>query len=144
MQLNNYLFLAGRCEEAFTRYQQVLGGTMLAMIRHTGTPGEANVPPEWRDKIMHVCLEVDGRRLMGSDAPPGRGSQLGGFAIQIATDSVVEAERIFAALGQGGKLTMPIEETFWAERFGMLTDEFGVPWMVIFEGAVKFAHDGVA
>jgi PhnB protein len=144
MQLNNYLFLDGRCEEAFTRYQMVLGGRMMAMIRHAGTPAESHVPPEWAEKIMHCCLEIDGRRLMGSDAPPGRGSPLGGFAIQIAAGSVEEAERIFAALGQGGTLTMPIEQTFWAERFGMLTDEFGVPWMIIFEGAVKFAHDGIA
>jgi PhnB protein len=144
MQLNNYLFFDGRCEEAFARYLEVLGGTMLAMIRHTGTPAEEHVPPEWRDKIMHACLEIDGRRLMGSDAPPGRGSPLGGFSIQIATDSVEEAERVFAALGQGGTITMPIAQTFWAERFGMLKDEFGVPWMVNFEGAVKFEHGGAA
>lgn len=144
MQLNNYLFLDGRCEVAFARYQQVLGGTMLAMIRHTGTPAEEHVPPEWRDKIMHACLEIDGWRLMGSDAPPGRGSKLGGFSIQIATDSAAEAERVFAALGEGGTISMPIGQTFWAERFGMLTDEFGVPWMVNFEGAVKFEHGRVA
>src|SRR6476661_3769249 len=111
MQLNNYLFLDGRCEEAFTRYRQVLGGTMLAMIRHAETPAEEHVPPEWRDKIMHACLEVDGQRLMGSDAPPGRGSPLGGFSIQVATGSVQEAERIFAALGHGGTITMPIAQT---------------------------------
>lgn len=144
MQLNQYLLLDGRCEEAFARYQQVLGGTLLAMVRHTGTPAEEHVPPEWRDKIMHACLEVDGRRLMGSDAPPGCGSPLGGFSIQVATGSVEEAERVFAALGEGGKITMPIGQTFWAERFGMLTDSFGVPWMVICEGAMKYAHDGAA
>ncbi|MDB5593287.1 MAG: hypothetical protein JWM36_248 [Hyphomicrobiales bacterium] len=142
MQLNHYLFLDGRCEEAFARYQQVLGGTLLAMIRHTGTPAEEHVPPEWRDKIMHACLETNGQRLMGSDTPPGRGSPLGGFSIQIAAGSVEEAERVFAALGQGGTIAMPIGQTFWAERFGMLTDAFGVPWMIIFEGAVKFEHGG--
>ena len=66
MQLNTYLFLDGQCEEAFTRYQQILGGEITAMIRHAGTPAEAQVPPEWRDKIMHVCLNFGERQSVGS------------------------------------------------------------------------------
>lgn len=130
MQLNPYLTLAGECEAAFTRYQQIFGGQITAMIRHAGTPAACQVPPEWGDKIMHVCLDMDGRLLMGSDAPPGRFQPPQGFAVQVAAETPEEAERVFAALGQGGTITMALQQTFWAERFGMLVDAFGVPWMV--------------
>ena len=134
MQVNTYLLLDGHCEEAFTRYQQILGGRITGMYRHAGTPGADHVPPEWQNKIMHVCLDFDGRQLMGSDAPPGRSKPPGGFSVQVAAETAGEAERIFAALGEGGTVTMPLAQTFWAERFGMLVDRFGVPWMVIVAG----------
>lgn len=130
MELNQYLFLSGQCEEAFRRYQQVLGGEITLMVKHAGTPGAAHVPPEWQDKIMHACLEFRGRKLMGSDAPPGRCSPMGGFCVQIAADGPAEAERVFTALAEGGDVNMPLQPTFWSERFGMLVDRFGVPWMI--------------
>ena len=130
MHLNSYLFFSGQCEEAFQAYQAILGGEITLMLRHAGTPAACNVPPEWHNKIMHACLDVGGRKLMGSDAPPGFARPSGGFSIQVAADSVAEAERIFAALAEGGEVTMPFGETFWSAGFGMLTDRFGVPWMV--------------
>lgn len=130
MQLNQYLFLSGDCEEAFQIYQRVLGGEITLMLKHAGTPAASHVPPEWQDKIMHACLELGHAKLMGSDAPPGRAKPPGGFSVQISTGSVAEAERVFAALAEGGEVTMPLGETFWSERFGMLTDRFGVPWMI--------------
>lgn len=130
MQLNQYLFLSGECEEAFKAYQRILGGEITLMLKHYGTPAAGHVPPEWQDKIMHACLDLGGRKLMGSDAPPGRAKPLGGFCVQVAAGSVAEVERIFAGLAEGGEVTMPLGQTFWSERFGMLTDRFGVPWMI--------------
>ena len=108
------------------------------MIRHAGTPAEAQVPPEWRDKIMHVCLNFGDRQLMGSDAC-GRFERPQGFSVQLATTSADEAERTFAALSEGGDITLPLAATFWADRFGMLVDRFGVPWMVNYDGEANSA-----
>src|SRR4051812_4750995 len=130
MQLNQYLFLSGRCEEAFRAYQRILGGEIPLMLTHAGTPAASHVPPEWHDKIMHACLEFGDRKLMGSDAPPGRSKPMGGFCVQIAAGSAAEAERVFAALAEGGEVTMALQPTFWSARFGMLVDRFGVPWMI--------------
>ncbi|WP_336485914.1 VOC family protein [Methylobacterium nigriterrae] len=130
MHLNQYLFLSGRCEEAFRAYQRILGGEITHMLKHAGTPSACHVPPEWHDKIMHACLELGDRKLMGSDAPPGRGKPMGGFCVQVAASGVAEAERVFAALAEGGEVTMALQPTFWSERFGMLVDRFGVPWMI--------------
>ncbi|ONG55799.1 hypothetical protein BKE38_08415 [Pseudoroseomonas deserti] len=130
MRVTPYLFFNGDCEAAFTRYQEVLGGHVMAMMRHAGSPAEEQVPVAWKDKILHACLEVDGLHIMGSDAPPGRFEQPQGFSVNLMMRSVEEAERVFAGLSEGATITMPLQKTFWAERFGMLTDRFGIPWMV--------------
>ncbi|HEY8610679.1 MAG TPA: VOC family protein [Roseomonas sp.] len=130
MKISAYLFFNGNCEEAFTRYQQILGGRIIGMLRARGTPAEAQMPPDWQDKIMHACLDLGGVQLMASDAPPGCSGSPQGFAVQLAPETAEEAERIFAALAEGGTVRMPLERTFWAERFGMLVDRFGVPWMI--------------
>jgi len=131
MQLNPYLTFDGRCEDAFKFYAKVLGGEIVAMIRHEGTPAETHVPADWRNKIMHARLIVDGEVLMGSDAPPDRSDgAMKGFSVTLSIDQPAEADRVFAALADKGAVRMPIQETFWAQRFGMLTDQFGTPWMV--------------
>lgn len=130
MQLNQYLFLSGQCEEAFKAYQRILGGEITLMLKHVGTPAASHVPAEWQDKIMHACLELGDRKLMGSDAPPGRVKPMGGFCVQVAASGVAEADRVFAALAEGGEVTMALQQTFWSDRFGMLVDRFGVPWMI--------------
>jgi PhnB protein len=136
MQLNAYLYFNGQCEEAFKFYEQLLGGKIEAMFPHAGTPAEQYVPPGWRDKIMHARLTVGGSVLMGSDAPPGHYHEASkGFSVNIGLQDPEEAERIFHALAENGKVNMPIEKTFWAERFGMLVDRFGIPWMINCEGA---------
>ena len=135
MNVNAYLTFDGRCEAAFALYAQVLGGKITAMMRHAGTPMEAHAPPEWRDKILHARMEIGDTVLMGSDAPPGRYEPPRGFSVSILVDDVVEAERVFHALADGGSVGMPIQKTFWAERFGMLVDRFAIPWMVNCEGA---------
>ncbi len=137
MQLSTYVFFNGDCEAAFKFYEQCLGGKIEGMRTHAGTPAESQVPPEWRDKILHARLTVGDQVLMGSDAPPGRFDQPKGFSVSIQIKDSSEAERIFQALSENGTVQMPIQETFWAARFGMLVDRFGIPWMVNCERAAQ-------
>jgi len=130
MKPNTYLFFNGQCEAAFKFYEQVFGGKILAIFTHAGTPAESQVPPEWRDKIMHATLSLGEGVLMGSDAPPPHYHTPQGFAVSVNLKDAAEAERIYHALAENGRATMPIQETFWAVRFGMCTDRFGIPWMV--------------
>lgn len=130
MQLNPYLHFNGRCEEAFKLYEKVLGGKIEVMLPHEGTPAAEHVPPEWKKKIMHARLNIGDQVLMASDAPPGHYHQPQGFTVSISIKDPAEAERIFKALADKGKVTMPLDRTFWAQRFGMLVDQFGIPWMV--------------
>lgn len=131
IKLNAYLFFEGNCEEAFKFYEKVLGGKIVAMMQHEGTPAADSVPPEWRKKIIHACMNVAGTMLMASDAPPAHSQKPQGFYVNITVDSAAEAERIFKALEQGAKsINMALAETFWAVRFGMLVDRFGTPWMI--------------
>ena len=130
MQLNPYLFFNGQCEAAFKFYEKVLGGKIVAMMPHEGTPAAAQVPPEWLKKIIHARLAVGDKVLMSSDAPPDRYQETKGFSVSIGVDTPAEAERIFHALSENGKVHMPLDKTFFAERFGMLADQFGIPWMI--------------
>jgi PhnB protein len=133
MLLNPYLTFDGSCEEAFTLYAKLLGGKIEAMIPHADTPAAENVPPEWQSKIIHARLVVGDKMLMGSDAPPERYQPMKGFAVTVGVDTPAEAERIFAALAEKGTVQVPMEPTFFAERFGMLADRYGTPWMILCE-----------
>ncbi len=130
MQLNPYLFFNGNCEAAFKFYERVLGGKIEDMMTYAGTPAEEHMPPEWRNKIMHARLTVGDQVLMASDAPPQQSEKAAGFYVSIQIKNPAEAERIFHALAEKGEVRMQIEKTFWAERFGMLVDQFGIPWMI--------------
>jgi PhnB protein len=130
MQLNPYLTFNGNCETAFKFYEKVLDGKILAMMPHEGTPAAGHVPAEWRKKIIHARMTIGGQLLMASDAPPDHNEPMKGFSVNITVKDPAEADRIFAALSEGGTVKMAIQETFWAVRFGMLTDQFGTPWMV--------------
>jgi PhnB protein len=135
MKLNSYLTFNGQCEAAFKFYEQCLGGKIVAMVTHVGTPAEEQVPAEWRNKILHARLIVGDEVLMGSDAPPDRYEEAKGFSVTVGIDDPTDAERIFDALAKNGTVKMPIQKTFWAVRFGMLVDQFGIPWMVNCEQA---------
>jgi PhnB protein len=140
MQLNTYLTFDGQCEEAFSFYARTLGGSVQSLFRHGETPGADHVPEEWRNKVMHATLSLPGGILMGSDAPPGSASSArAGFALALHPQEPADAERIFSALAEGGTVQMPIQETFWSVRFGMLTDRFGIPWMINCEAAPQAA-----
>jgi PhnB protein len=130
MDINVYLLFNGDCEAAFKFYEKHLGGKIEMMMPHKGSPAEGQVPAEWGDKIMHARMTVGKQTLMASDAPPGRYSKPGGFSVNIGLKDAAEAERVFSALAEKGQVHMPIGETFWATRFGMLVDQFGIPWMV--------------
>jgi len=130
MQVNPYLFYNGNCEAAFKHYAKVLGGEIEAMMPHEGTPAAGHVPAEWQKKIMHAKMTIDGEGLMGSDAPPDHFKAPQGFSVSLQISDPAEAERKFAGLAEGGVITMPMEQTFWARRFGMCVDQFGIPWMV--------------
>ena len=135
MQLNPYLLFKGNCEEAFKFYEKSLGGKIGAMLPHGGTPAEQHVPPEWAKKILHASLTIGDQVLMASDCPPDRYEAPQGFSVSLTVKEPAEAERIFRALSEKGKITMPMEQTFWSPRFGMLVDRFGIPWMVNCEPA---------
>jgi PhnB protein len=130
MQLIPYLNFNGRCKEAFTFYERCLGGKIIAMSTFGETPAAEHVPAECRDWIIHARLLVGNAVLMGSDSPPEYFEAPKGFNVAIQIEDPSEADRIFHALAEGGSVRMPIEETFWARRFGMLTDRFGTPWMI--------------
>src|SRR5262249_34536587 len=135
MQLDTYLFFNGQCEEAFKFYADALGGKIEAMMPHEGSPAAEHTPKEWGRKILHARMTVANAVLMGSDAPPGHYKQPQGYSVSITVKDPTEAERLFAALTENGSVQMPIQQTFWSPRFGMLVDRFGIPWMVNTEAA---------
>jgi PhnB protein len=132
MQIDPYLFFNGNCEEAFKFYARCLNGKIADMMLHEGSPAEKDVPANWQKKILHARLEFgDGSVIMGSDAPPSHAPErTDGFSISVTVDTPQEAERVFKALSEKAHIKMPIQETFWAQRFGMLDDQFGMPWMI--------------
>ena len=133
MKLNPHLAFNGSCEEAFRFYQRCFGGELAMMIPWGSTPSAEQVTTEWHDKIIHARLVAGDFMLMGSDAPPGCGPVSGGTVTMIRADSVEEADRLFNALVEGGTTDMPMAETFFAQRFGMLRDRYNTAWMIISE-----------
>jgi len=135
MQLNPYLLFNGQCEEAFQFYERTLGARIESVLRAEGTPAEAHTAPEWRKKVLHGRIALNGQTVMASDCPPDRYTQPQGFSLNLSYQEPGEAERVFRVLEDGGQVKMPIQETFWAVRFGMVVDRFGIPWMVNCEKA---------
>ncbi|MCY1542180.1 hypothetical protein D9M68_779140 [compost metagenome] len=131
IQLCAYMSYDGDCADAMKFYAQVLGAKLEALITYGDMPGEMPVPAEHANRVMHAYLVHSDFALMAGDAPPGvpvAGIQ--GCMLAITYPAVAEATRVFNALADGGKVTMPLAETFWADTFGMVTDRFGTPWGV--------------
>jgi uncharacterized glyoxalase superfamily protein PhnB/uncharacterized protein YndB with AHSA1/START domain len=126
---------SGQCEAAFKFYERVLGGRIVAMLPYTESPQCSGMAKDWQDKIMHARLQLGDRTLMASDAPPDRFQAPKGFYINIGVKDPAEAERIYEAMSVKGSVVMPIQETFWAQRFAMFVDQFGTPWMINCEKA---------
>ena len=130
-QLDAYLFFDGNCAEAMRFYEKTLGATLEMMMTAAESPEAGKFPPAMKDKILHASIELNGRRLMASDDMSGTPySGKHGFSLSLIYPSVDESRRIFDALSAGGKVVMAPAKTFWAETFGMLTDRYGVGWMV--------------
>ncbi len=133
-QLDAYIFFDGTCADAMRFYECTLGGK-LDLMTHGDSPMAAQMPPGSanRNRILHARLELDGgRMLMASDSMAGQSYEgMKGFSLSLVYPTVAEANRMFAALAEGGQTTMPIAKTFFAEAFGMLVDRFGTPWMVL-------------
>ncbi|TLX55392.1 VOC family protein [Stutzerimonas nosocomialis] len=133
MKISTYMFFEDQSRAALTFYQQVLGGELEAMMTFADVPESEglDVPPAFRDRIMHGCLRLENHLLMASDSMPGQPYEgIRGCSITLSPDSVADGERLFAALAEGGRVEMPLAQTFWALRFGSLVDRFGVSWMI--------------
>jgi PhnB protein len=130
VHLNSYLNFNGQCAAAFQFYERCLGGKIQMMMTYGESPMAERVAPEWCDKIMHVTLAVGDGLSMGCDAPPQRYEKPQGLFVQIEIEHAADADRLFQALSENGTVRMPLQQTFWTARFGMLIDQFGTPWMI--------------
>jgi PhnB protein len=127
-----YLFFGGRCQEAVEFYRTALGAQVDMLMLHKDSPEQpppGMLPPGFENKVMHTSFRIGGTTVMASDGC-GEASNFNGFSLSLAVPTEAEAERAFAALANGGNITMPLTKTFWSPKFGMLTDRFGVGWMV--------------
>jgi PhnB protein len=131
MKMLTYVNFAGTCAEAFRFYEQHLGGTIGMMMTHGQAPDQSAVKPEWKDAVLHARLSVGGTELLGADIPSAQPMRSAYLSLNVESDA--EAERIFSALSDGGEVFMPMQETFFATRFGQLRDRFGINWMIIRE-----------
>ena len=131
MKMNTYINFAGNCAEAFQYYEKHLGAKAGMMMTHAQLPGPTRLGPEWKDKVLHARIDIGGSELAAADIPnaePMRSAYL-----TLSVDKDQEAERIFRALSDEGQVLMPMEETFFASRFGQVRDRFGINWMILHE-----------
>ena len=136
MQVSVYLSFNGDCEAAFQLYERCLGAHIGQVFRYSGMPLADRVPADWSEKVMHGSITIGEQILMGADVVPGQYEPPKGMSLSLHPDGVEETERMFAGLAEGGRVLAPLEKTFWAERFGMVVDRFGIPWMVNCAAAV--------
>jgi PhnB protein len=133
MLVQPYLFLDGRCEEALDFYRKTLGANVEMMMRFKESPDQTMVPPDGGDKIMHASFRIGDSTVMASDGHCLGKPTFQGFGLSLIARDEAEAERVFAALSEGGQVQQPLTKTFFSPRFGMVADRFGVTWMVIVE-----------
>ena len=131
MQLNPYLFFDGRCDEALAFYQKALGAKVTGLMRFKEAPDQSMISPGAAEKVMHAVVTIGGNTLWASDGRCQGKPDFQGFALTLAPSDEAEADRLFAALAEGGTVQMPLAKTFFSPRFGMVADRFGVPWMVV-------------
>jgi PhnB protein len=130
VRLYPHLTFSGQCEAAFRFYEECLRGRTVFMLTYENAPMDLKAPPDWRKKICHATFVLAEFMFSGSDALPGQYQKPQGFALQFNVNDGLEAERIFKGLSEHGTVQMPLQETFWAARFGTLVDQFGIPWMI--------------
>ena len=143
MHIQPYLFFNGRAEEALNFYKRAVGAEVTTLMRFKDSPETSPtgmVPKSWSDKVMHANVRIGDTQVMASDGCSEEQLTFRGFSLSLAVKSVAEADRCFNALADGGKVDMPLSKTFWSARFGMVTDRFGVAWMVgVFDDKTKGA-----
>ncbi len=130
MNLNAHLMFNGECKAAFEYYERCFGGKIITMITWGESPMKDQAPEGAYDRILHASLKVGENVLLGADAPSRDYQQPQGFYIALGIDDAAEAERIFYALAKNGTVQMPLQQTFWATRFGVVVDQFGIPWEI--------------
>jgi PhnB protein len=133
MQVQPYLFFEGRCEEAVEFYRRALGAEVEMLMRFKDSPEPTMAPPGAGDKVMHMSLRIGETTVLASDGRCQGQPGFQGFSLSLTVPNEAEAERLFAALADGGQVQMPLTKTFFSPRFGMVADRFGVSWMVIVE-----------
>ena len=131
MKMTTYVNFAGRCADAFRFYERELGGEIGMMLTHAQSPEPRQIDPEWKNAVLHARITIGGLELMGADIPTAAPMRSAYLSLQVDTDT--EAERIFSALATDGRVFMPMQETFFATRFGQLQDRFGINWMILRE-----------
>jgi PhnB protein len=131
IRLTTYVNFAGRCAEAFRYYEQHLGGAITMMMTHAQSPGPSGVPPDWKDAVLHARVRIGDTELLGADIPNAQPMRSAYLTLNVGSDA--DAERIYAALESGGRALMPLQETFFASRFGQVQDQFGINWMIMCE-----------
>ena len=141
MEMSTYLNYKGDCEAAFRFYEQCLGGTLGPVFRYAGTPLADQVPADWQDKVMHASVTLGSQVLMGADVAPERYEAPKGFSLSLQLSDTVDAERMFHQLSTNGKIVTPLEKTFWAARFGVVLDRFGVTWLINCDGSADSADE---
>lgn len=124
------LMFSGQCEEAFKFYEKTLGGQVNHSMKWGGSPMEKDAPPEWADKLLYISMTLGGVTIVGGDLPPGMYVKPQGFGIMLNMTDVGDAERVFQTLSEGGNVNVPLGETFWAAKYGYVTDRFGIAWEV--------------
>jgi PhnB protein len=128
--VNPYLSFNGDCEQAFDLYKSVFGGEYQGLMRWGDNPDCGEMPADQKNQVMHVALPIGDTVLMGSDSPMGPAERGSAYTVAVGSKDIGETEKIFNGLADGGQVTMPLQKTFWGATFGMLTDKFGVAWMI--------------
>ena len=130
MQIQPYLFFNGRCEEAIEFYRKKLGATVTMLMRYKDSPDQKMTPPGASEKVMHASIQIGDSMVLVSDGQCQGNPAFQGFSLSLTVRNEAEAEKLFNALVEGGRVHMPLAKTFFSPRFGMLADRFGVGWMV--------------
>jgi PhnB protein len=139
MLVQPYLSFNGKCEEAIEFYRKAIGAEVEMLMRFKDAPDKpppGMVPANWDNKVMHACMKIGDAQVMASDGCGAEGPAFKGITLSLSVDSEADADKKFAGLSQGGQVTMPLGKTFFSPRFGMLTDKFGVSWMVLVPGEI--------
>ncbi len=131
MKMNTYVNFAGNCAEAFRYYEKHLGAKVGMMMTHRQAPEPTGIDPDWGDAVLHARISIGGTELMAADVP--KAEPMRSAYLTLGMDSDSEAERVFTALSDGGRVLMPMQETFFASRFGQVRDRFGLNWMILHE-----------